>query len=95
LAPGAIADIAVYRPQADYRAMFADAVLLFKNGHLVVRDGVVIERLMGLTQTVMPVYDASITRTVKQHFDRFYSLKLSQYAVNDADFGEQSRFRSL
>jgi len=102
LAPGALADIAVYDPhqrsaptvgaRPDYQAMFANAALLFKNGRLVVQDGVVIERPPGLAQTVIPVYDARITRTVKRHFDRFYSLKLSQYAVNDSDFGERSRF---
>jgi formylmethanofuran dehydrogenase subunit A len=100
LAPGAVADVAVYDPKQragqthpDYRAMFADAALLFKNGRLVVQDGVVIERPAGLAQTVTPVYDAGIIRTVKQHFDRFYSLKIGQYAVNDADFGERPRFK--
>ncbi len=100
LAPGAIADIAVYDPRQcsdqsrpDYRAMFSAAALLFKNGILVVQDGEVIERPAGLAQTIKPVYDAAITRAVKQHFDRFYSLKLSQYEVNDADFGEQPRFK--
>ncbi len=101
LAPGAIADIAVYDPNRragqthpDYRAMFAAAALLFKNGRLVVQDGVVIERPAGLAQAVAPVYDAGIARIVKQHFDRFYSLKLDQYAVNDADFGERPRFNN-
>ena len=73
--------------------MFANAALVFKNGRLVVQDGVVSERPLGLAQTVTPVYDAGITRTVKQHFDRFYSLNLSQYGVNDADFGERPRFK--
>ncbi|WP_031432559.1 formylmethanofuran dehydrogenase subunit A [Methylomarinum vadi] len=107
LAPGAIADIVVYDPHTrsdqaagsrpDYQAMFANAALLFKNGRLVVQDGVVIERPTGLAQTVSPIYDTGITRTVKQHFDRFYSLKLSQYGVNDADFDDlgQPRFRNI
>lgn len=107
LAPGAVADIAVYDPhkrseqtvgpRPDYRAMFADAALLFKNGRLVVQNGVVIDRPAGLAQTVTPVYDAGITCTVKQHFDRFYSLKLSQYGINDADFDylDRERFRNI
>lgn len=107
LAPGAVADIAVYDPhkrsdptagmRPDYRTMFADAALLFKNGRLVVQDGMVIERITGSVQTVSPVYDAGITRTVKQYFDRFYSLKLSQYGVDDADFDdlEHKRFRNI
>jgi formylmethanofuran dehydrogenase subunit A len=110
LAPGAIADIAVYnpqgvgtcdrltgvftaRPQANIAAMFANAALLFKNGELVVRDGVVVARPAGRAQVLQPNYDAGITRTVQQHFNRFYSLKLSNFAVNDTDFAEQARFR--
>jgi len=103
LAPGAVADIAVYDPNRraghthDYRAMFAAAALLFKSGRLVVQDGLVIDRSAGLAQAVSPVYGAGITRTVKQHFDRFYSLKLSQYGVNDADFDvlDHARFRNI
>lgn len=112
LAPGAIADIAVYdprgrgkrgntpgafaaRPSADYRATFADAALVFKRGRLVVRSGEVIARPEGNAQIVQPEFDSRITDTVKRHFDRFYSLKLSQFAVTDADFGERRRFRTL
>ena len=111
LAPGAIADIAVYDPQKrddtptalgtqskiDYRAMFADAALLFKKGQLVVRDGLVIERPSGLAQTFTADYDIGITRTIKQYFDFFYSLNLNQYSVNDADFDYlmQARFRDI
>ncbi|NJA06720.1 formylmethanofuran dehydrogenase subunit A [Methylococcaceae bacterium WWC4] len=101
LAPGAVADIAVYNPgqiagaRPDYRAMFADAALVFKNGRVVVENGVVVDRPDGQAQTFTPDYDAGIARTVKQHFDRFYSLKLNQYAVNDGDFGERPRFHYL
>ena len=97
LAPGAIADIAVYKPQADYRAMFANAAWVFKNGHLVVRDGQIVDRFFGCTQIVQPGFDADIERTVKAHFDRFYSLKLSQFAVNDGDFGhlKKPRFQEI
>ncbi len=109
LAPGAIADIAVYDPdkfshamtggqaKTDYQAMFADAVLLFKNGQRVVQDGVVINKLTGLAQTIAPHYDQQIIHTVQNHFDRFYSLKLSNFGVDEADFDylKQSRFREI
>lgn len=109
LAPGAIADIAVYDPdkyskaitgnqaKTDYQAMFANAALLFKNGQLVVQEGVVINKLTGLAQTIAPHYDQQITRTVQNHFDRFYSLKLSNFGVGEADFDylRQARFRDI
>jgi hypothetical protein len=52
--------------------------LLFKNGRPVVQDGHIIDRPTCLAQTVAPAYDAGIKRSVKWHFDRLYSLKLSQ-----------------
>ncbi len=73
--------------------MFTDAALVFKNGELVVRDGIVVSRPSGCTQTLQPDYDPSIMPTVQHHFDRFYSLRLSNFAVNDDDFAEPSRFR--
>lgn len=109
LAPGAIADIAVYdqdkfstaissdQAKINYQAMFADAALLFKNGRLVVEDGVVVDRPTSLAQTISPDFDQRITHTIQDHFDRFYSLKLSNYAVQDADFEylNQTRFREV
>lgn len=104
LAPGAIADIAIYDPKhvngqstTDYQTMFSDVALLFKSGQLVVKDGAVINRLSGMAQTISPVYDSHITRTVQNYFDRFYSLKLSNYAVQEADFDylEHPRFRGI
>ncbi|WP_415880374.1 formylmethanofuran dehydrogenase subunit A [Methylomonas sp. TEB] len=80
------------RPQADIAAMFGNAALLFKNGELVVRDGAVVARPAGRAQTLQPNFDAGITRAVQQHFNQFYSLKLSNFAVNDADFTKQARF---
>jgi len=110
LAPGAIADIAVYdpagigrcdpitgafttHPQANIAAMFANAALMFKHGELVVQNGVVVARPSGRAQMLQPNYDARITRTVQDHFNRFYSLKLNNFAINDADFAERPRFR--
>ena len=114
LAPGAIADIAVYDPQgcgksgktpgafaarsqADYRAMFADAALAFKSGRLVVKDGDVIARPAGHAQTVQPYFDRHIERDIQNHFDRFYSLKLNNFKIDDVTFNhdDTQRFRSV
>lgn len=97
LAPGAIADIAVYKPQADYRAMFADAALLFKNGRLVVKDGEVIARPRGKAQTIQPHFDHRIERDIQNHFDRFYSLKLNNFKIDDMGFNldDNQRFRCV
>ncbi len=97
LAPGAIADIAVYKPQADYRAMFADAALVFKNGRLVVKDGEVIARPTGNAQTIQPHFDPRIEGDIQNHFDRFYSLKLNNFKIDDVAFSDadSQRFRNV
>ncbi|MCQ8117575.1 formylmethanofuran dehydrogenase subunit A [Methylomonas rosea] len=110
LAPGAIADIAVYDPQGcgvsiqmpdpfanrakpDYRAMFADAALVFKNGRLMVRDGEVIARPAGHAQTIQPALDQRIERDIQNHFDRFYSLKLNNFKIEDVDISRDDHQR--
>jgi len=96
LMPGGIADIAVYTPNDNKENMFNRAAMVFKNGHLVVREGDIVARLSGKAQTILPDYDASIRRTVKLHFDHFYSLSLHNFMVDDVDFNQpdQQRFRS-
>jgi formylmethanofuran dehydrogenase subunit A len=95
LAPGAVADVAVYTPQSDQSAMFARAALVLKNGRVVVRDGEVVARVQGTAQRVSPEYDRRIERSIKVYFDRFYSLSLDNYQVSDVDFGRKDaeRFR--
>jgi formylmethanofuran dehydrogenase subunit A len=94
LMPGAIADIAVYTPNDNKEIMFDRAALVFKNGQLVVREGEIVERLSGKAQTILPHYDPRIQQTVQRHFDRFYSLSLHNFMVNDVDFvqSDQQRF---
>lgn len=93
LRPGAIADIAVYRPQADSAAMFAKAAWVWKNGLLVVRDGEVIARPKGRTLTIEPSYDRRIERNVQAYFDRFYSLSLDNFTVRGVAFDQPDAVR--
>lgn len=93
LAPGAIADIAVYTRQDNKEAMFDRAALVFKNGRLVVRDGEVVECIRGTAQMIYPSYDPGIKRTIKNHFDRFYSLSLENFTIKDVDFVQRDQER--
>ncbi|MGQ3674972.1 formylmethanofuran dehydrogenase subunit A [Xanthobacter sp. TB0139] len=60
LAPGRIADIATYTPQANKARMFARATRVFKDGQLVVRDGEVVASPSGRTIRAQPHYDGSM-----------------------------------
>lgn len=89
LAPGAIADIAVYTEQSDKTSMFARAEMLFRNGELVIDKGELLSAKPGQTIAVSPCYDRQIERVIHNYFDRFYSLKLSNYGVDDALISDQ------
>src|SRR5690606_1025177 len=96
LQPGALADIAVYHEQDDKAAMFRKAQWVFKNGQLIIENGEVVKRQFGQTMTVKPHLDRQIESTVKDYFDRFYSMKLSNYGVqNDLLFDQPERFSAL
>lgn len=83
LRPGAVADIAVYTEQLNKADMFAFADLLFKHGELVVKDGQIIHRRPGTAQIIQPEFDHRIERDIQTYFDRFYSLSLDHFEVND------------
>ena len=70
LGPGARADIAAYRPQADRAAMFRHAALVLKDGDLVVRDGQVIAERPGRTVCFTPPArpDAALERYYQDAF---------------------------
>lgn len=96
LQPGALADIAVYHEQDDKAAMFRKAQWVFKNGQLIIENGEFVKRQFGQTMTVKPHFDRQIESTVKDYFDRFYSMKLSNYGVqDDLLFGQPERFSAL
>ncbi|PPC89838.1 MAG: formylmethanofuran dehydrogenase subunit A [Methylobacter sp.] len=89
----------VFAPGAhtDYRAMFADAAFVFKKGQLVVKDGSVIACPKGRALTVKPDFDPGIEGDIKNHFDRFYSLKLNNFKIEDValDTDDSQRFRNV
>lgn len=90
LKPGARADVAVYREQDDKAAMFRRADKVFKNGQLVLDNGAILSNGAGKTLALNVGYDQKIEPHIQSYFDRFYSLRLSNYGVTD-DTGELER----
>jgi formylmethanofuran dehydrogenase subunit A len=74
LAPGAIADVAVYSDDADRAAMFRAAALVFKDGDLVVREGKVTRHRWGRALTVVPGHDRAIERRMQDYYSERYGL---------------------
>ncbi|MFM0023209.1 formylmethanofuran dehydrogenase subunit A [Paraburkholderia azotifigens] len=83
LAPGAAADIAVYRDDADRERMFTSPAYVFKDGELVARDGNLVSTPTGGIHFVSPDYDRSIERTLRQYSDANLATNFAHAAISD------------
>jgi len=95
LMPSAIADIAVYSPQADKETMFSVADLVFKNGELAVKNGIVQQRRNGTTQMIQVPFEPQIKRDIQAYYDRFYNLSLDNFKVEDVSFRQADSERFI
>ena len=93
LAPGAVADIAVYSEQADKAAMFARPDYVFKDGRLIVRDGQLIEMAWGATHVARPSFDRAIERSLREHFERYQTVRLDNFAIADGEIEDGGQGR--
>jgi formylmethanofuran dehydrogenase subunit A len=82
LAPGCVADIAVYNPQDDISAMFASAKAVFKSGVQVVNEGEVIDSPRGSALYTLPAYDRKyVDRNLRDYFDRYMTVQTENLCV--------------
>lgn len=82
LAPGASADIAVYREASDAETQFTAPDWVFKDGQLVSRAGRITANPVGGTHFVEPVYDRQIEKTLKKHFDAHGSVNFAHQVIS-------------
>jgi formylmethanofuran dehydrogenase subunit A len=92
LAPGARADIAVYRPGSDLAQTFRHAALVFKGGRLVVRDGEAVEAIFGQALTVQPGFDPAINNRLADWYERIYGTPRGAFDVMKDLPGHPNRF---
>ncbi|HEY1736611.1 MAG TPA: formylmethanofuran dehydrogenase subunit A [Methylovirgula sp.] len=92
LAPGALADVAVYNDDRDRAAMFRAAHLVFKDGDLVVRDGRVTHYRFGRALKVAPKYDKAMDRRLKSYYDDLYGISPDLFKVPAAALGRENPF---
>jgi len=95
LAPGAVADIAVYRPSTDLAATFRHAALVFRNGHLVVRDGALVETMFGQRLTVAPAFDTAINTRLSEWYDRIFGTDHTVFDVAPEAIGQPDLFATI
>jgi formylmethanofuran dehydrogenase subunit A len=93
LGVGAMADITVYREQKDLEKMFAKPEYVFKEGELVVRNGQIVKLTQGATQVVRPDYDRAIEQVLEPYFDRFHTVQMENFKLQDEEILDQGRGR--
>lgn len=91
LGAGAAADITVYTDQTDREAMFAKPNYVFKDGELVVKDGVVTKVVWGATHTTKPVFDVGVERGLKEYFDKYHTMQLDNFKISNDEIAEDGR----
>jgi len=83
LAPGAAADITVYRRQPDPERMFAAPAWVFKDGEVVAQDGKVVKVTWGRFHAVTPSFDRSIEQRLQEYFDRYHTVSLGNFRISE------------
>jgi formylmethanofuran dehydrogenase subunit A len=88
LGAGARADITVYHDLADAEKTFERPMLVFKGGEVVVEEGVITRIVRGTTQVVRPEYDRAIEKRIGRWFDRYHTVKVSNFCISDDEMAE-------
>jgi len=89
----ACADITIYSEHENKEVMFSSPDYVFKNGEIVVKKGKVVSTPSGSTHVVKPDYDASVEKHLKKYFDRYHSMKMSNFKISDDEllgYGRES-----
>ena len=91
LAPGADADVVVYREHANRERMFSNPEYVFKGGSLVVRKGKVCDEPVGTTHVTRVDFDSGIDTKLERYFDRYMTMKKDRMIVDDDEIRDHGR----
>lgn len=80
---GADADVTVYTPGADIKAMFELPRYVFKAGELIVEHGEIRRVRYGPTVCVEPPFDPAAVGPIRDWFEESYTLRFANYSVTD------------
>lgn len=88
LGSGSIADITVYNDVKNKEKMFEKPLYVFKDGELVAKNGKIVKVSTGGTHVLRPEYDKSIERLLKSYFDKYQTVKLGNFKIDDDEIVE-------
>ena len=80
---GADADITIYTPGKDIKAMFELPRMVIKAGEVVAEGGELRSTPFGPTIHVQPGYDNLLENNLRPWFEKNYSLSFANYPVSD------------
>jgi formylmethanofuran dehydrogenase subunit A len=95
LAPGALADIAVYRRASNIAEMFGAAAYLFKGGELVVKEGKIVRHRYGKALRLDPPIEKKIVRRLEDYYQQRYGLSLSWFTFPDSALAREEPFSEV
>ena len=81
LGPGADADIAIYAEAKDKEEMFERAAYVLKDGQIVVRDGEVVQSVMGRTIFADVPGDDDLVTELRDQFEKYYTVEIGNFPV--------------
>ncbi|MCS6852311.1 MAG: formylmethanofuran dehydrogenase subunit A [Gemmataceae bacterium] len=84
LGPGADADVTIYTPSADKRAMFELPRYVIKAGEIIVEKGEIRQDVYGKTLHVAPPYDEGVLPDIQKWFESYYTIQFANYPVDES-----------
>jgi formylmethanofuran dehydrogenase subunit A len=82
LGPEADADITIYTPGPDRKAMFELPRFVIKAGEVVVERGEIRQDHYGRTLHVAPAYDTGRVADIRKWFESYYTIQFANYPVD-------------
>lgn len=83
LGVSACADIAIYQEHDNKEKMFERPAFVFKDGHLVVKNGKVVKSIQGSNHVVKPDFDKKIEKQLAAYFDRYQTMSMGNFKISD------------
>ncbi|UUO07341.1 formylmethanofuran dehydrogenase subunit A [Blastopirellula sp. J2-11] len=81
LAIGADADVTIYAPQQDIRAMFERPRYVLQAGRVICEEGQVLSDFAGRTIYAEPTFDADFLPHIENWFNEHYTIRFRNYTI--------------
>jgi len=88
LGSGSVADITIYNDIKNREKMFEKPLYVFKDGELVAKNGKIVKVTTGGTHVLRPEYDKSIERSLTSYFNKYQTIKLDNFKIDDDEIVE-------